>query len=1140
MKLNEIEFIHLRNYSQYSLSKGAIKINELVDNCKKNKIPATTISDFNNLFGCMEFSLECQANGIQPIIGCNLLIENKNFSSGYLLLIAKNKKGFENLSRLVSISYLENSKTSNPFVSFKNLSDFSEGIICMGGGESGIITKNFIPNEFNMSIKLIDNFSDIFNDDFFLEIQRCNQVNNYYLEFLVNLSVKKGIPLVATNENYFLEKEYFNTHDALLSISQQKYLDSENRMKSSNDYYFKTKSEMLNLFNDLPDSCINTSIIAKKCSFLLKEKEPSLPKIVTKNNDENKVLKEKSVFGLENRIIKDSTISDKKIYFERLNFELDVITRMGYSSYFLIVSDFINWAKRNNVPVGPGRGSGAGSLVAWSLSITNLDPIKFGLLFERFLNPDRVSLPDFDIDFCMDKRDEVINYVQRKYGKSNVAQIITFGSFQARAALRDVGRVMQLPLRQIDDFCKMFPYNPAQPTNLREIIEKDKNLKEIFKNDPSIRTLFSISRDLEGLFRHASTHAAGIVIADQPLEKIVPLYKDPRSDIPVTQFSMKYVEKIGLIKFDFLGLKTLTVIDEACKYLRDRSIELNINQIPLQDNKTFQLLREGNTIGVFQLEGQGMRETLIKIIPDRFEDLIAIVSLYRPGPMDNIQTFINRKQKKEDYVYLHEDLKEILEETYGIMVYQEQVMLIAQKIAGFSLAKADLLRRAMGKKIKSEMTAQKSNFINGCLNNKLEKSKALKLYNEIEKFAGYGFNKSHAAAYAMIAYQTAFLKSNYPLEFLCALMNCDIGNSEKLSSYCNEVKKFGYKVFNPDINSSDTFFKVVYDEKRIPVGINFGLSAIKNVGENSIFELLEERKTNGHFLNIQDLLRRVSNSILNKKILEALIFSNALFSLEKNQDYLEKNIDKLINFNLSYHKNYIQNQNTLFSDDLDENQFNAQNHKECDVNSKLRMEFNAFGFFLSDHPSKYYKNLVTDARLKDIDILIDKQNNEDIYDNSFSLIALVSDLKERISKIGKKFCFINLSDHTGNIDTICFSEVLDSISFKPEVGKTYMFNLSLQKMKDSKRYVIDKISKLDHMKIKENEYEVLVKLQDLDFAKLQNIIHSCEKGKNKVSFSLEISDYKVKIDSKESYKVDSKFIDNLSKINGVKNITKTN
>ena len=570
MKSNK-KFIHLRNYTQYSLSKGAIKINDLVQNCLKNKIPAVGISDFGNLFGAMEFSLECQSNGIQPIIGCNIFLTDQNFTNGYLLLIAKNKVGYRNLSRLVSISYLDNNNFSNPTVSFNKLIKYSDGIVCLAGGEFGFVTKNFFSGVIYKSDEAIIKLKEIFEKDFFLEIQKQNAKNKELWEYLIKKSIELKIPLVATNENFFLNNNFFDAHDALLSISEQKYLESDDRLKSDKDFCFKDENEMINSFKDIPDAIENTVIIAKKCSFFLEERLPKLPKISIQDFDENTFLKKMSFEGLEKRLKRDFIDKNEyEIYKNRLNFELETIIKMGYASYFLIVSDFINWAKNNKIPVGPGRGSGAGSLVAWCLFITNLNPIKFGLLFERFLNPERISLPDFDIDFCMEKRDEVIKYVQKKYGVSNVAQIITFGSFQARAAIRDVGRVMQLPLFQVDEICKMIPFNPAQQISLSEFIENDEKIKKIIINEPNIKKLFDISVNLEGLLRHASTHAAGIVISDDNLNESVPLYKDPKSDVPVTQFSMKYVEKIGLIKFDFLGLKTLTVIEETIQCLRKK------------------------------------------------------------------------------------------------------------------------------------------------------------------------------------------------------------------------------------------------------------------------------------------------------------------------------------------------------------------------------------------------------------------------------------------------------------------------------------------------------------------------------------------------------------------------------------------
>ena len=754
--MKENNFIHLRNYTQFSLSIGALRISDLIKYCKINNSPAISISDKGNLFGSMEFSLECINNGIQPIISCSVNIVEDGYESGELLLVITNEIGYKNLSKIVTFSYLE-SKTSTPTISLNILKKYSEGLVCLSGGQDGFLKNNFFSYGLKKGIEIIKILDSFYQENFFLEIQRFkNFQTNSYIDFLVNTSLEYNLPLIATNENYFLNPESYEAHDVLSCIAQQSYVESYNRKKQSTESYLKNKKEMIELYKDLPSAISNTITLAKKCCFLLREKLPKLPKISNLVSEENS-LKEKSFEGLNLKFKKFFfSNQSKKEYTDRLSFELDVIIKMGYSGYFLIVADFIQWAKQNKIPVGAGRGSGAGSLVAWCLTITDLDPIRFGLLFERFLNPERISMPDFDIDFCMEKRDDVIKYVQKKYGYENVAQIITFGSFQPRVALRDVGRVLQIPYEQVDQICKLIPFNPANPIGLEEVVKNEVKIKKSIENDDNIKKLFSISMKIEGLLRHASTHAAGVVISDKPLNETLPLYRDPRSNFPVTQFSMKYVEKAGLVKFDFLGLKTLSVIQRTCKLLYERGIKIDIDTIPLDDSKTFDLIKSGQTIGIFQFDGKGMRETITQIKPDRFEDLIAIVSLYRPGPMDNIPLYVRRKNSNENISYIHPDLNEILDETYGIMVYQEQVMQIAKKLAGFSLAKADLLRRAMGKKIKSEMEAQKVNFINGCKTNKINEMKAEELFNEIEKFAGYGFNKSHAAAYALVSYQTAF------------------------------------------------------------------------------------------------------------------------------------------------------------------------------------------------------------------------------------------------------------------------------------------------------------------------------------------------------------------------------------------------
>ncbi len=1137
---SENKFVHLRNYTQYSLSKGALRINQLTDFCKKENIPAAAITDFNNLFGSLEFCIECKKSGIQPIIGVNLSVRTKGFKDGNILLLCKNQTGYRNLVNLVTSSYLDSSDSNSPVTSLNQIFNYKDGLICLAGGINGIVTINFEENH-DLSDQLIELLKDNFSDDFFLEIQRYKKLSVQDLEnYLVTRSLDRRIPIVATNENFYLDKSYFNTHDALLSIAQQKYIESEDRFKSNEEFYLKGVRDMNKLFSDMPYALENSLILAKKCSFYLEERAPSLPKIKSNDIDEDTLLKKDSMNGLQKKIAKEESSAIKKRYIERLNFEINVITKMGYSSYFLIVSDFIKWAKKNNIPVGPGRGSGAGSLVAWCLSITDLDPIKFGLIFERFLNPERVSLPDFDIDFCMEKRDEVIKYVQKKYGELNVAQIITFGSFQARAALRDVGRVMQLPLTQVDNICKLIPYNPANPVSLQELVKNDNQIKKMIKTDKNLKILFEISSNLEGLLRHASTHAAGIVIAENPLDEHIPLYKDPKSEIPITQFSMKYVEKIGLIKFDFLGLKTLTVIDDTLKILKKkRSIDIDIANIHLNDSKTYNMLKDGLTTGVFQLEGQGMRDTIIKIKPDRFEDLIAIVSLYRPGPMDNIPTYINRKQKKESYSYIHDDLKEILDETYGIMVYQEQVMLIAQKLAGFSLAKADLLRRAMGKKIKSEMAAQREAFIKGTKKKMIDSDKASELFDEIAKFAGYGFNKSHAAAYAMIAYQTAFLKSNYPLEFLCALMNCDINNFEKLAVYCNEIKKLGFEMIRPDINISEKKFSVNYDSLKNPKSIKFGLAAIKNIGGASIEELVNERKKNGVFKSLIDLLRRVSNNVLNRKILEALIFSNALSSVEKNQKTLFDSIDKIIMYNANYHKNFHENQSMLFPESEGSEKLFIQNDNDWDLTQKLEKEVDAFGFYLSDHPTKIYKKILGNIEIFDLD-LFNSSHKENFTATSKKFLIIINSINERITKMGKKFCFFNISDDSCNLDVICFSEVLENIDFELKVGEVYFFKISQQLMKETKRLVVSDIKKIDKIENNNFEYNIFFDSKKLDLIKFENLIKNSVNGRNKISFFLIHNNKKIKIRSLANFNVDLNFMDKINSINGIIDVRQFN
>jgi len=840
-------FIHLKVHSAYSLLEGAIKIKELVKLCQKNNMPAVAVTDSANLFGSMEFSLECAKNGIQPIIGCILNCEitnaqKKQETTFKLPVLVKNKIGYKNLLRLVSDSYLKN--IENPsFIEFSSLTNNTDGLIAFSGGAEGIIEQCLLTNRAEEANKYLDKLSELFPKSFYIELNRHGlSEQNQIEEQLIAIAYEKNIPLVATNDVYFPDRDMHEAHDALMCIAEGHYVEDDDRKKVNEEHYFKSQEEMQELFTDIPEAIENTVYIAKRCAFMSPARSPLLPKSSDDDlfNETEEFIKQARE-GLERRLANIEANKDTvnqgegdwtQEYKSRLEYELDIITKMEFPGYFLIVSDFIKWSKRHDIPVGPGRGSGAGSLVAWSLEITDLDPIRYGLLFERFLNPDRVSMPDFDIDFCQDRRDEVIEYVQKKYGIDKVAQIITFGKLQSRIVLRDVGRVLNIPYNTVDRICKLIPFNPASPVTLGEAIKLEEQIQDEMDSDENVAKMVEIGLKLEGLNRHASTHAAGLVIAGRPLNELLPLYKDARSDMPVVQYSMKYAEESGLVKFDFLGLKTLTVISQTCKFLAKRGVEVDITNLPENDEKTYKLLGEGKGIGIFQLESSGMRDTLRKMKPDCLEDIIALVSLYRPGPMENIPTYIKCKHGEEKPQYLHPLMKDILEETFGVIIYQEQVMEIAKKLAGYTLGGADILRRAMGKKIKAEMDSQRAVFVKGAVKNGIEKGLASQIFDLIAKFASYGFNKSHAAAYALIGYQTAYLKAHYPVEFIASSMNYDMHNTDKLGIFIEEAKKFNIKILPPDINKSMPYFNVEDG------AIRYGLGAIKNVGIEAMEEMV--------------------------------------------------------------------------------------------------------------------------------------------------------------------------------------------------------------------------------------------------------------------------------------------------------------
>ena len=1054
-------FINLRTLSDYSIGKSVIKIPDLAEYCLQNSIPAIALTDHNNLFGSLEFSLECLKRGIQPIIGCiiTVYLQNKEIGNiiGDTIILVKNEIGYRNLIKLMSYYLMSNTKFR---ISFNDLLNYSQGLIILCGNNNSLIEKLFYRGKIKEAIELTDILLYHLRKNFYLELSRVrNDMNREFDQFIQTLAIKKNIPIVATNPTNYIKQDMYDALDALMCITENSFLIQEDRKKASFNTYLQSYDQMEKLFSDIPEAIENTKLIAKQCTFLLKATNRLLlPNFLSTKEAESQALIKQSYKGLEKRLMNKNSITDKELYFTRLRYELSVITKMEFSGYFLIVSDFIKWSKDQSIAVGPGRGSGAGSIVAWSLQISDIDPIKFGLLFERFLNPERVSMPDFDIDFCQERRDEVIEYVKKKFGDDKVAHIITFGKLQARAALRDVGRVLQIPYLQVDKICKMVPNNPANPVTLREAVSIDKELKAQSQNNLLIKKLISISLKLEGVNRHISTHAAGIVIGNQALTQIVPLYKDLNSTVPMIQYSLKYAEKIGLVKFDFLGLKTLTMIDETCRLIKHHYQELNFDTISLDDTKTYSMLSRGDCIGVFQFESSGMREIIKKIKPDKIDDLIALGSLYRPGPMDNIPSYINRKHGKEKVDYIHPLLEPILKETFGIIVYQEQVMKIAQVLANYSLGEADMLRRAMGKKIKKEMEAQRNKFIEGCIKNTIKKIKAEEIFNLINKFASYGFNKSHAAAYAYISFQTAYLKANYTIEFITSAINLEIDNTEKIYLFLIEAKKFGIEILLPNINNSKAEF-IIEDNK-----IRFGLVGLKGIGKKIIDLIVQEREKNGRYKDIFDLIERSYNIGLNKKVLESLIKSGTLDISSINRNSLLKNIDALLTY--SYKNRYNRDQLSLFfnSKSYLESRPQIKQFKEFNKKEKFNAEFESFGFYISEHPITKYKFLIQHLNITESTDIVDTSG----YRSKINLIGVLISKKIRSTPKGK-YAFLQLCDLKGIIDVSVFDEsLLYDNSDILTIGNSLYCIAQLKKKNAGIRIIAQDIKVVDEAIIKSN------------------------------------------------------------------------
>jgi DNA polymerase-3 subunit alpha len=1025
-----VTFVHLRTHTAYSLSEGALPIKTLAGLAKDAKMPAVAITDTGNLFGALEFSDAMAEKGVQPIIGCTLkvdLAENKDGNlrqTGGLrrvpamAFLAKNEQGYRNLMKLSSRAYLSSPGNAENHVTWDCLCQHADGLICLTGGPDGPVNDALLAGQGALAEEQITRLKALFGDRLYIELQRHGlSAERQAEEGLIELAYRLGVPLVASNEAYFARPDDYAAHDALICIAEGELLVNEDRRRLTPEHYFKSQAEMAALFADIPEAVENTVEIAMRCAFRVRSRAPILPRFG--EGEEAEELRRQAHEGLQQRIAERGIVEGRtrEDYVKRLDFELDVITKMKFPGYFLIVSDFIKWAKAHGIPVGPGRGSGAGSLVAYVLTITDLDPFRFNLLFERFLNPERVSMPDFDIDFCQDRRGEVISYVQQRYGADRVAQIITFGKLQARMVTRDVGRVLQMPYGQVDRLSKLIPNNPANPVTLAQAIDGEPKLQEERDRDPTVRTLFEIALKLEGLYRNASTHAAGVVIGDRPLEELVPLYRDPRSDIPATQYNMKYVEKAGLVKFDFLGLKTLTVIEKAQKLIRVREPSFDINHIPYDDPRTYEMLGHGDTVGVFQLESSGMRDVLKKMRADRIEDIIAIVALYRPGPMDNIPRYIACKKGEEAPDYLHPLLEPILKETYGIMVYQEQVMQIAQVLSGYSLGEADLLRRAMGKKIKAEMDAQKERFVSGAVKNGVDASQADYIFELVQKFAGYGFNKSHAAAYAVVSYQTAYLKANHPVEFLAASMTLDMGNTDKLMLFRQEAQRVGVRVIPPSVNASGVDFAVSNG------AILYSLAALRNVGAGAIEHLVTVRKDGGPFRSLGEFARRVDARMLNKRALESMAKAGAFDCLNPNRAQVLDAVESILSMSSRAASAAEAGQNDLFggmastSDDLVLPRRDAWLPMD-----RLAQEFEAVGFYLSGHPLDDYMKPLQKLGVDTWAGFHEKALTKGA--RAAKLAGTITHRQERRSKSGNKFAFIGFSDPTGQFESICFSDTL--------------------------------------------------------------------------------------------------------------------
>jgi DNA polymerase-3 subunit alpha len=1040
--------------------EGAIEPKAIAERAAKLGFPAAGLTDRNGLYASMAFTEACIGKGVQPIIGAMLAVvrppELGPAAVDWLVLLAKDEQGYSNLCHLVSSAHLDRPVEQDPHVTFAALEKASDGLIALTAGGEGALARLLADGQKDKAAAYLEHLQVLFPERLYVEIiRRHDSVEDSAEEALIELAFERNLPLVATNPAAYTDPSFHAAHDAMLCVAQSAYIESNERQTSSPEAWLKDSATMAELFADLPEALDNTAVIARRCAVGAPKRRPILPRL---SDHEDEQLRADAFAGLEQRLAGRSE-DEKATYRERLEFELDVIIRMGFASYFLIVADFIKWAKAHDIPVGPGRGSGAGSVVAWALTITDLDPLALNLLFERFLNPDRVSMPDFDIDFCETRRDEVISYVQQKYGRDRVAQIITFGRLKARAVLKDTGRVLQMGYGQVDRLAKLIPNHPTDPWTLERSLNGVSELAAEVKNEPDVKRLFDLAMKLEGLPRHASTHAAGVVIGDRPLEDLVPLYRDPRSDMPVTQFDMKYVEAAGLVKFDFLGLKTLSVLKEAERLLAEQGVHVDFTKLGWDDPEVYELLQRGDTVGVFQLESEGMRRTLAAVRPTSFGDIIALVALYRPGPMDNIPLFGDRKNGRVPIDYPHPLLEGILAETYGVFVYQEQVMQAAQVLAGYSLGGADLLRRAMGKKIQAEMDAQRATFVEGCAtHNNISSAKANELFDLIDKFAGYGFNKSHAAAYALVAYHTAWLKAHHRPEFYAASMSFDIALTDKLALFVEDMRRGGIECLPPDVNASQAAFSVEDDKVR------YALGALKGVGEKAMEALVAEREARGPFKSLEDFAERIDPRLLNRRQIESLAAAGAFDSIIAQRAAVFASAETILAHASSAADQRESGQHGLFGGSVSAvAPIRLTKAEEWSLAQRMAAERDAFGFYFSSHPVESHRHLLDANRAKTFADLADMPMPAEGRAGA-TMAALVEDVRWRVSQKGRRYMMATLSDSSGQFQASVFDdEASAAVEAAAKAGTCGLLSVELDKRPgdDLPRVAIKRFQPLD-------------------------------------------------------------------------------